>query len=115
MQEKNLWVAVLLRAILDVHGISVGNPRRRKWIIRTARSWLKIESSQDLGSFSFVCGVLNFDPPTVRRRILKQRPKEIKLSLKTSPRFSGVSLRAPLTHFKSMPPRRELGNADFLG
>ncbi len=111
MQEKKLWIAVLLRGVFDVHRIG---DRNSPQIRRSARSWLSDTSSHEIGSFNFICDILMFDPPTVRRRILKQKPEEVRLSIKASPRFSGVSLRAPLTPFKSTPPRCALENADFF-
>ena len=74
---KRLATALIIRAILDarhevVPGVNEANITRDD--VRTAIEWLLRSESEEPASFSWCCGVLNFRPVELRRRI-KAIPK----------------------------------------
>jgi len=60
---KRLWSSVLERAIEDFrgfHGFSLQD---------NAKTWL-LSRNEGVGSYHWICGALNLDPPTVRRSLI---------------------------------------------
>lgn len=69
MEERDLWLAVLLRAVMDFTGARDVSKRERQVLQRAARLWFT-SYSDHLGSFVWVCGELNLPPGRLRARIL---------------------------------------------
>ena len=63
---RGLWTAVLGQAVRDAQG-SVTNYIQRE----SARAWLR-SSNQNVGSFFWVCSILNFDPHLFRSRLAEK-------------------------------------------
>ena len=69
MDEKRLWLGVLLQAIKDVAGYDLCvKPEQRALIEHKARAWFYSRSS-DAGSFTRTCDVLGLEADHLRRRI----------------------------------------------
>jgi vancomycin resistance protein YoaR len=60
-QERELWAAVLTRALDDL-------AESKKQIARNARAWF-FSPSRDIASFNWVCHHLELDPSAVRREL----------------------------------------------
>jgi hypothetical protein len=60
---ERLWSSVLERAIEDFRGF------HGLWLQNNAKTWL-LSNNDGIGSYLWICGVLNLDPPTVRRSII---------------------------------------------
>lgn len=70
MEERELWAAVLLRAVMDFTGDAHDvSKRERQFLQRAARLWFTSHSDH-LGSFVWVCGELNLPPGRLRAQIL---------------------------------------------
>jgi len=62
---KNLWSAVLDRAMQDIKGIIPGSEKyREKKIIKEAEDWFGSDD-RDIGSFLWVCEILDLQPDKV--------------------------------------------------
>lgn len=66
-----LWLAVLTRAVYDAAGVNVfaRDPNVARQIERGARAWFNA-ASESVGSFRWVCFMLNVDPGRARRVLL---------------------------------------------
>jgi len=62
---KRVWGAVMFRAIMDANGVTGGDPLRQPSLIRKAEKWIWSDD-YDLGSFCYVCDILNIAPEKVR-------------------------------------------------
>lgn len=63
---RGLWTAVLDQAVRDAQG-SVTTYIQRE----SARAWLR-SANQDVGSFLWVCSILDFDPHLFRNRLAEK-------------------------------------------
>lgn len=70
MQERQLWAAVLLRAVMDFTGADHVSEHERQVLQRAARLWFTSYSTH-MGSFRWVCDELGIPPARLRERILK--------------------------------------------
>jgi hypothetical protein len=63
--HRDLWVAVITRAVLDAGGLVLGdrNPAEIVAAIRQARAWL----TDDTPDFREVCGMAGVDPEAILR------------------------------------------------
>uniref|UniRef100_A0A6M3XVF8 Uncharacterized protein n=1 Tax=viral metagenome TaxID=1070528 RepID=A0A6M3XVF8_9ZZZZ len=75
--EKKLWAAVLLQAFLDMEGLAFGNRGAVDTNRNQAMGWIKSDRTDYIGSFLYVCEVLDLDPGYVRSRFktMKQQIK----------------------------------------
>ena len=89
--EKKLWAAVLVQAFSDLEGLAFGNQRAINNNRNQAKGWIKSNDASYIGSFLYVCEVLDIDPSFVRakfntyqNRIKRQEhiPKGIKARIK---------------------------------
>ena len=73
--ERKLLVAILERAILDLH-------HKKKGIRKSAELWFGSEDSKDTAfSYQYICNFLNFDPVEIKKLSYKRR-KDILLKNK---------------------------------
>ena len=68
---KKLWFAVLEQAINDAEGHVEGPKDYRKLITERARAWF-FRKNQGIGSFLWLCLMLDLNPESVRRLIAKK-------------------------------------------
>jgi len=66
--EEKLWASVLVQAFLDQEGRAFGNQRAADVHRNQAIGWVKSNRTDYIGSFLFVCEVLDLDPSFVRAR-----------------------------------------------
>lgn len=64
---KALWAAVLARAVDDYR--YSGNNKESLAYRKDARQWVRCTDYVGVGSFNYVCEVLNLDPDAVRDRL----------------------------------------------
>jgi hypothetical protein len=72
--ERELWCAVLERAVEDVRTSRLMHWRARPSIKREVLEWLRSKDETE-GSFRFVCDVLNVSPSAARRAILQAQQR----------------------------------------
>jgi hypothetical protein len=66
---KKLWVAVLDRAIKDaLEEVPANESQPREFIVQGAQAWFRSQS-QRVGSFLWICAVLDLHPQLVRKRL----------------------------------------------
>ncbi len=63
---KRLWAAVLEQAVRDAHG-----SRTYHIIAEEARAWFR-SKNEEVGSFIWVCRILDLDPSYVRTKVNQQ-------------------------------------------
>lgn len=61
IKDKNLWAAVLRQAINDAYGANFAADKERT----DAREWLRSDSVT-IGSFRWICAILDMDYITLR-------------------------------------------------
>jgi hypothetical protein len=67
LDERKLWVYVLLRAALDLQGRNLGEFKAYQALIQTqAKGWF-LSSNYHIGSFRWICDLFGLDPATIRR------------------------------------------------
>lgn len=72
MDERRLWAGVLIQAVKDLAGYSLGlNKRERAGVQYHARVWFTSDN-RDVGSFLWVCDQLEVEPSWIRRRMAAQ-------------------------------------------
>ncbi len=92
MEEKALWLGVLIQATADIAGSNQGPSRN-------ARAWFE-SMSTDSGSYRSVCATLGLDPRYYRSRVLKiaeTNPRQLIWLRRHAGNvtLAGASLRAP--------------------
>ena len=87
--EKNLWASVLLQAFKDLEGLSYGNRAYSNIAKSHAEGWVASNDISYIGSFLYVCEVLDYDPDWVRARF-RQTKNKVKRKEKVS---HGVTAR----------------------
>lgn len=68
---KKLWFTVLEQAISDAEGHVEGPKDYRKLITERARAWF-FRKNQGIGSFLWICLMLDLKPESVRRLVAKK-------------------------------------------
>jgi hypothetical protein len=69
MDERGLWAGVLIQAIKDCAGYSLGlNKRERAGVQYHARVWFTSDN-RNIGSFLWVCDQLEVEPSWIRRKM----------------------------------------------
>lgn len=66
---KTLWAAVLWQAVSDVVRLGTAKRPHAQLIAQQTRTWLNDKQSVGIGSFIWICSVLDIDPERVRPRI----------------------------------------------
>ena len=70
--EKKLWAAVLMQAFVDLEGMLFGQRSTRASMEREqAERWVKSNDKSYIGSFLYVCEVLDLEPEVVRKKFEK--------------------------------------------
>ncbi len=92
---KKLWRAVLRQALRDAGGAMFRE---------TALGWIRAESHQ-VGSFLWVCMLLEIEPGRIRRKFVKKEKQEPGLDVARSPhgRFIATVLRAVASDLPNTP------------
>ena len=76
--ERVLWAGVLLRTVRDLLGVAThAEPRKRLLLRRTALAWFS-SSDSDIGSFLWICTLLDIEPSYVLRRVRELRPAQMR-------------------------------------
>ena len=71
VNEKALWLAVLIQTTADLVGINLPTNKRRENIhVRSAREWFE-GAGDEIGGFVWVCQILGIDAESYRRRMYK--------------------------------------------
>ena len=74
--EKKLWAAVLVQAFSDLEGMTFGQQAIRTDIAREqAERWIYSNDRSYIGSFLYVCEVLDLNPEYVRNKFRQARCK----------------------------------------
>jgi len=73
--EQKLWSRVLFEAIDCISGIVAGENRieNKKRIQDDARTWMSKDEDLGVGTFGWVCNVLDLNPPWVREVVMKNK------------------------------------------
>jgi hypothetical protein len=73
----DLWFSVLSRAVADYlqRNLYAKHPRDRLQIERSASVWIH-SNRNDVGSFTWVCHILNLEPTFVRSTIERARSRQ---------------------------------------
>jgi hypothetical protein len=83
MEEKRLWLGVLIQAMKDLggHGIAA-HASRREQIRRVAWAWF-CSDDEEAGSFQWICAGLGLSPTYLRARLFRMmsRPSEHRLRI----------------------------------
>lgn len=66
---KTLWAAVLWQAVSDVVRLATASRPHAQLIAQQTRSWIDDPAADGVGSFRWICSVLDIDPNRVRPRI----------------------------------------------
>ena len=66
---RRLWAAVLWQAVADVVRLGTAKRGHVFGIAKQSKQWLDDRHTKDVGSFHWVCRVLDMDPERVRPRI----------------------------------------------
>lgn len=102
MEERALWIGVLVRALFDLAGID-GVCERAKIALLQSSALAWIESTRsDLGSFRWICNSLNLEPSAVRRAIFKEAEHMV-----DAKRRRGSPHEADNQKLRSNPPQTE--------
>ena len=71
VNEKALWLAVLIRTTAHLVGINLPTNKRRENIhVRSALEWFD-DDGDEIGGFVWVCQILGVDADSCRRRMYK--------------------------------------------
>ena len=73
--EKNLWAAVLLQAFVDLEVLTFGNLTKSSLARGQGEAWIKSNRNDYIGSFLYVCDVLDLDPEFVRAKFVKAQER----------------------------------------
>jgi len=74
--EKELWAAVLCQAFKDLEGLTFGHHQPRTNMARDqAIRWIESNDISYIGSFLYVCEVLNLEPGIVRYSFILTKNK----------------------------------------
>ena len=83
---KTLWAAVLWQAVSDVVRLATAKRPHAQEIAQQTRAWIDDPANDNVGSFIWVCSVLDFDPKRVRPRIYAMVDNARKAGLGKLPR-----------------------------
>jgi hypothetical protein len=67
MPEKDLWYNVLRKGVEDAAGDAVDGELYRA----EARAWVLDQTNEQVGSFLWICTILDIDPTYLRKKLLK--------------------------------------------
>lgn len=94
--ERQLWAAVLLRAIKDIAGLNTYLPPVvRTCVQRSAKTWIESPVCGP-GSFLWICDRLGLDAEAVRRQVLKAPSRALVARIKAIGGRGGDQGKSPL-------------------
>ncbi len=102
--ERDLWLAVLTQAFLDLAGgaATCVTARDRPELQRRARAWFS-SKQESLYSFPWICNTVGLDADCFRDRLFRLPALDFKLRTKTVVPFGSRRGRR-----RREPPRREV-------
>jgi len=82
-RERALWREVLIVAISDLSTIPAhSDPSERRLLKGKCVEWISAADERSVGSFNWVCAVLDLDARAVRRKLLTSSPERLKHRLR---------------------------------